>query len=271
MISALSFVTCSHPPLEILNDLGSREAQAEVEEGRHEQGLRDNEGSRLDGLDVEHDILYADGVADRAFLDDGNEFVGYRRKDVLDGLGDDDMKHGLGLGHTQGPGCFGLSQIYAFNAASDDIRHISAGVQCQGYDAGEETLKLDESEEGELGKGDEAEYDVVDQEDLYQHGGTSDELHVDAGNQLDGIKAGDELQPLEPVDIVGLDFGQMPEGTYIRQEHQGKGKSDDKADDNCQKGQKDCDQKSLPEHGQIFGQLFQVVYADGHKTILPFI
>ena len=163
------------------------------------------------------------------------------------------MKHGLALGHAQGPGRFGLSQIYAFNAAADYVGHISARVQGQGYYAGEETLELDEAQEGELGKGDEAEHNVVDQEDLHQHGGTSDKLHVYAGNQLYGIETGEELHSFQLFYVIGPDLGQLSEGTDVRKKHQSQGKGNDKTDQYGQKGQKDSDQKSLPEHGQIFG------------------
>ena len=180
---SLSFVATAHSPFEVFNDLGGGEGQAEVHAGRDDQRLTDGEGGGRDIGDGGHDLLDTDGVADGGFLDDGHEFIGDGRQNVLDGLGQHDELHGLPGGHAQAPGGLGLTAVDGLDAGADDLTEVGTGIQGQGDDAGNETLKPDESEElpgGQLQTQGRQE-NVVDDEQLDQQGGGTEDLNVSAG------------------------------------------------------------------------------------------
>ena len=144
---SLSFVATAHSPFKICNDLGGGEGQAEVDAGGDDQRLANEVGSCLNGLDGGHDLHHTDGPADGGLLDDGDELVRNGGQDVLDGLGQNDVTHVLDLGHAQAAGSLGLAAVDGLDARADDLGKVSAGVQAQGDDAGDEALKADKTED----------------------------------------------------------------------------------------------------------------------------
>ena len=104
----------------------SWEAQAEVNSCSYQQRLDDNECRTFDCVYGRHDILYTDGVCDRGFLDDNNEFIRDRRQNVLECLRKNDVTQVHSLRKSKGTCCFCLSLVNRLNTSSHDLAEICA-------------------------------------------------------------------------------------------------------------------------------------------------
>ena len=106
----------AHSPFKICNQFGGREAQTEINCCRNKQRLDDDKGCSLDCVYGRHDILNTNGISDRRFLDDNNEFVCDCRKDIFECLWKNDIAQVHSLRHT--------SVTYKLKLSGGDIKAV---------------------------------------------------------------------------------------------------------------------------------------------------
>ena len=79
----------------------------------------------------EEQVYNADNRQHRRILNVDNQVIADLRHNIADGLGQDDIFHGLHMGHTDGLGALHLTGIHRNDAAPDGFRHI--GSRVNGY------------------------------------------------------------------------------------------------------------------------------------------
>ena len=110
----------THLPFKMGYDLAGWECQTEVKGRRYNQSFAHLVCSALYRVHCRHNILHADGKADRRLLYYGNKLVCYRRKNVLDGLRQDNKTHGFPGRQAQRAGRLRLASVNRLDAGADD-------------------------------------------------------------------------------------------------------------------------------------------------------
>ena len=167
------------------------------------------------------DVLHADDVDDGGLFQEGDEFIAQGGKDVFDGLGNDDEPHGLDIGKSQAPACFGLSSVNGHDAAADDLGNVGAGVASEGKRCHQKRV------------GGTCHDDEVHDEELYHHGRSADDGHVQNAYLIEETQNSGVLVLLQHL-IIG--------GSYHSNDD-----TNDRAEDKCQKRKFQRDTKALQQ------------------------
>ena len=96
------------PPFVGAHQLAEHEGEHEIQHAHDDEALEGQIGLALHRQIGGHEIPHEEGGRQGRFLDDGDKLVAQGRQDVLYGLGQDHLGHGLALGEAQAPG--GLRQ-----------------------------------------------------------------------------------------------------------------------------------------------------------------
>ena len=129
----------------------------------------------------------AHNVQAAGILDQVHHLIHHRGQNDLDGLGQDDIKHGRPVTKALALGCLKLPGGDGLDARPDYLRHIGPGVYPQGHNAGDDDVHL------EAGKG----QHVVQKAHLQHHRGILDELHVHPGDPSKHTHRGGGHEPEE--------------------------------------------------------------------------
>ena len=105
-----------------------------------------------------------------------NEVITDLRKDVTEGLGQNDMKHGLKMSHADGLCTFCLSGIYRNNTTADRFCHICTGVDGNDNNGSKPNTGEAQCIIGEIGKS------VVNEHGLQDHRCSTEYFDVNTNN-----------------------------------------------------------------------------------------
>ena len=186
-------------------------------------------GEELRKADDEHDggILHVDDVV-----------VADLGHDVPQGLGHDDIHHGLEVGHADGLGALRLAGVDGDDAASDGFRHVRAGVDGHDQQGGGKDVVEPQGVVGEVGQA------VVNKHGLQHHGRATKDLHINADDDPQQL----QKEPLGQGIVLRI-------GDGIQDTAQ---QADEAADQRGQKGQL----QRVPDTAHIHGTVF--IHQQGH-------
>lgn len=108
-------------------------------------------------------------IQHRGVLDINNEFITGGGQDVAHRLRQDYVPHGLRMGHADGVSGFKLAFINGKDASSDDLRHVSSGIDGHDKKTGEECGQVNSVNHG---------YSIEDYHGLDDHGRTPENFYI---------------------------------------------------------------------------------------------
>ena len=117
-----------HLLLKPLHDLAQGEGDEQVDDGDDGQGLQGQVGGTPDDLVGGHDVAQEEGGGQGGLLQHHDKLVAESREDVADGLGQDDLHHGLLFAEAQASGGFCLALVHGLDAGTDHFGDVSTGV-----------------------------------------------------------------------------------------------------------------------------------------------
>ena len=124
-------------------------------------------------------LAIADDKHDGSVLDVDNQVVADLGQQYAEGLGNDDIEHGLHMGHADGLGALGLAGINGQKAAADRFCHIGAGVDGYHKQGGHKYAGPLHQGTGEVRQA------IVDEHGLQNHGGSAENFHIDPNDCTD--------------------------------------------------------------------------------------
>ena len=102
--------------------------------------------------------------------------------DVADGLGQDNLDHGLALAEAQGPGRLALPLVHSLDAGTDDLGDVGGGIDTQRDGHPHELAQLQEGEDIRQHK--------IEDIQLQQDRRAADDFHIDGGNKAQNLQLG---------------------------------------------------------------------------------
>ena len=181
-----------------------------VEDEREQRGDNQIENQRRDkdevrafaGADVvgnRRDVLQGNREHNRRIFQNHDELIADGRNHPANRLRDDDVRHGLPVGHAEGLRGFMLSLVDGLNRRADDFRAVRAGVQAERDARGKERTHVGcvcaigaeqprPREVEELGQRE------VDDEELNQQRRAAEEEDITAANLAERLKFADLAQ-----------------------------------------------------------------------------
>ena len=128
LVHQLIIAAAVHAPLQEAQDQGGDQRHGQI--GDHfDGGGGEVEVSRTHGRAVYGEQLaIGDDEHDGGILDVDDQVVADLGQQHAEGLGDDDIEHGLHMVHADGLGALGLAGVDGEEAAADGFGHVSAGV-----------------------------------------------------------------------------------------------------------------------------------------------
>ena len=166
----LTSITGAQPPFHSSENDGKDLGDAEVGHRNDKQRAKGVIGHALyRGVDLgqvhQGDIAYHGGL-----LHQDDEFAGIGGQAVLEGLGEDDVPHGLGTAQAQAAACLHLSGINCVDSGAVYLGHICRRVETKG----------DNRHQG-LVVGDIQQDYVVHDQQLNHHGDAADDVDICGG------------------------------------------------------------------------------------------
>ena len=131
----------------------------------------DGRGGEVHGVDAGdvavggEELGEADDKHHRGVLDVDDEVVADLGHDIAQGLGEDDIHHGLYVAHADSLGPLGLAGVNGEDAAADRLGHVGAGIDGDHQKGGGPDVVKAHGVVGEVGQA------VVEEHSLEHHGG----------------------------------------------------------------------------------------------------
>lgn len=108
------------------------------------------EGTASDDIAALGQILQGNVTGNGGLFQENDELVSESRKHVLEGLGHDNVKHRLPVAEAQASSCLKLSVVNGHDTGTEDLSHISAGVQAEGHDSHQNLVDLHRTEHNKV-------------------------------------------------------------------------------------------------------------------------
>src|SRR5680860_288399 len=162
----------------------------------------------------EEQLLHRDHRRERGVFDQGDERVGERRDDDLDGLWQDDVAHGLSVGHPERARGLHLSAVYRFDPRAEHLRRVRGigggegehGGRYRGQD--EEAQSRGRSHDGQA---------RVDEHEVEEQGQAPEEVDVCAGEPAEDTQAREPQEGEDEPGDEGEEHAEAQQLPYDRQ------------------------------------------------------
>src|SRR5690606_35397025 len=134
IISLFMALILAQAPLVPAQQQAEHQRERQVGEGEYQIGLAETEGAARIEARTLCQVVYGKHRNERGILEHGNKIVAQGRRNIADGLRQDNEAHRLGVAHAQRARRLHLSRWYRFDAGAENLGQKSAVNDRQGGD-----------------------------------------------------------------------------------------------------------------------------------------